>query len=425
MKIGIKEFFQRLIYINPALPPRQIPFYKKAVRFLYTVGKVFIDTSGLQRAAALAFATLFGIFPLVGVLLFLIPVFFGSGGMDQEVGRVILTYLLPATGDKLENTMKGYFEVYQRSATQIGVLGLIGLLASGIALFIIVEQTFNDIWRVERRRSFLKASTVFAGVIVWMPLFIGLSIYITREFAHRAQGISTNFMNFLPFILFFLGLSLAYILIPNTRVNIPSALAGALFGAFFWELARTLFDRSIKIFPTYNMVQSVGAIPYFLIWLYINWVIILIGIIIAYCAQNYQLLLREDISARARVLDPVVLLMMLFFIGKKFLSGEGSVNLSELRNLCPIPPKDFNQHVEYLERNKMILRTSDNECVALARPPEKIQLQDFLQFFNKAKTMFHFSAIDESGEQFLQRLKQMDNNMAELLSGKTLASFLS
>ena len=116
--------------------------------------------------------------------------------MDEAVGSFILNYLLPATSET-DHTLAGYFEIYRKGAARIGVVGLIALLGAGIMLFIIVEQTFNTIWRVQRRRSFIKASTIFAGVIVWIPLFIGLSIYVTREFATRTQSDSTNFMRLL------------------------------------------------------------------------------------------------------------------------------------------------------------------------------------------------------------------------------------
>ncbi len=426
MKIKPKEIINEATYIDPTIPLQDVPLERKALRFVFMVGRVFWKTYGFQRAGALAFATLFGIFPLVGVLLFLIPVFFGDVGMET-VGKFILTSILPQAGNTLETTFESYVQIYQTNATQIGVLGLFALFIAGIALFIIVEQSFNDIWRVERRRSFLKASTVFAGVIVWIPLFIGLSLYLSTAFVAPAQAESKNFIKnvVLPPVLFFIGMSFAYMLIPNTRVNVSSALAGALFSAILWNLARTLFDRSIKIFPAYNLIQSVGVVPYFLVWLYINWVIILFGVIIAYSAQNYHFLLRENLTYTARILDPVVLLVMLFYAGKQFVSGKGAVNLSDLRNLCPIPPSDFAQHVDYLERNGFIARVGENDAIILAQPPEKIPLKIFLQFFSKAKTMFHLSLIDKEGEQFLTRLREMDEKLGSSLSDKSLAFFLA
>lgn len=420
----IRNIVRTLIQIDPTVPLHQVPVYKKVLRFMYTVWKVFLRTSGFQRAAALAFATLFGIFPLIAVLLFLVPVFFGSAEMQKDVGEVILNYILPATSD-MESTLNHYIAIYQTRATQIGVMGLIALLGAGIALFIIVEQSFNDIWRVQRKRSFLKASTVFAGVIVWMPLFIGLSIYLTTEFLTRTQAEVSSFKNVFPITLVFLGFSLAYFLIPNTRVEIIPAVTGALFAALVWEMARTLFDRSMKFFPTLNIVQSIGAIPYFLVWLYINWIIILVGVIIAYCLQNYHLLLREDIAYNARILDPVVLLMMLFHVGKNFMAGRGAVSMVELRNICPLPAADFLQHLGYLEKLGFIILNNDSETVLLAQPPEKIPIESILQFSSKAKTMFHLSVIDEAGQQFLARLQQMDQNMTASLTDKSLSFFLS
>ena len=424
MKHHIRNTIHKLIYIDPTVPLHDVPLYKKVFRFMYTVWKVFLRTSGFQRAAALAFATLFGIFPLIAVLLFLVPVFFGSAEMQKDVGEVILTYILPATSD-MESTLNHYIEIYQTRATQIGVVGLIALLSAGIALFIIVEQSFNDIWRVQRKRSFLKASTVFAGVIVWMPLFIGLSIFLTTEFLIRTRAEVSSLKDIFPIILVLLGFSLAYFLIPNTRVHVIPAITGALFASLFWEIARTLFDRSMKFFPTLNIVQSIGAIPYFLVWLYINWIIILVGVIIAYCLQNYHLLLREDIAYNARVLDPVVLLMMLFHVGKHFMAGRGAVNVGELRNLCPLPTADFLQHLGCLEKMGFIVVNNEAETVLLAQPPDKIPLESILQFSSKAKTMFHLSVIDEAGQQFLTRLQQMDQNMTATLTDKSLSFFLS
>lgn len=427
MSKGLKYYWHKLIYIDPLTPLGKVPLYKKAARFIYTLGKVFIRTYGFQRAAALSFATLFGIFPLVGVLLFLVPIFFGTEGRDLEVRRFILDYILPAGGD-LKSTLESYFDLYQTRATQIGVLGLIALLAAGIALFLVIEQTFNDIWRVTRRRSLLKASTVFAGVIVWMPLFIGLSIYVARTFARRTFMGSPDFMSLLPFFLVFLGLTLAYILIPNTRVKLSSAVAGAFLAAILWEFAHSLFDRWLKLAadynPAYKLIQSLGAIPYFIIWLYITWMIILLGIIIAYCTQNYKLLLREDITYGARVIDPVVLFMLLYYIGKKFVSREGGVSLDELRRLCPLPPKDFDEHLHFLEQERLIMRANENEMVILAQPPEKIILSEFLKVAPKAKKLFHFPVVDEAATNFFEQLTKMDNELQAVLEHKSLETFL-
>jgi membrane protein len=322
----------------------------------------------------------------------------------------------------LQRYFNQYLETYKQQKRKIGTLGLIALLLAAIILFIAVEQAFNEIWKVKRRRSFVKASTVFTGTIIWIPLFIGLSFYFTSKLAQHSETISTG-GKLLPVILIFLALNLAYLYLPNTKVKIRNALLGAAIATILWEIARAGLGTYVDKLTNYtNLLQTVGAIPFFLSWLYVSWLIILLGVVVAYCSQNLRHLMIEDISQTQDVLDSSVLLSILFVVGDYFARGKGGITFSDLRNICPLQTQLLSAHLGFLEERGIIQYVPEEEMYLLKSPPEKVYLKDFMGHGKKVKQFFFYDKA--ARERFLTKLNSIDGSLAETLGERTLASLI-
>jgi YihY family inner membrane protein len=460
LREGLRSFFRP--DLSRAVAPTKFP--ERLVRFLLTVVRVFFRTHCFERSASLTFASLFSLFPLVAVLLFIIPLFFTDVDTQQNVQRFILSSLIPATTPRIEEAISQqsgqtngslqetnqtdvattatgsvaasggppqdvlqryfnqYLETYKQQRGKIGAVGLIALLLAAIVLFIIVERTFNEIWKVKRPRSFLKASTIFTGMIIWIPLFIGLSFYLTAELGKRSETIGTGH-KLLPIVLVFLALNLAYLYLPNTKVRLRNAALGAAIVTILWEMARASLGTSVEKLTNYtNLLQTVGAIPFFLSWLYVSWVIILLGVVIAYCSQNLRHLMIEDISKTHDVLDASVLLSILFVVGDYFATGKGGITFSELRNTCPLQTQALTAHLSYLEERSIVQFIADEETYILKMPPEKIYLKDFIDFEHKAEQFFFYD--EAAKKRFLSRLAAIDGSLSQILRDQTLANLL-
>jgi hypothetical protein len=116
----------------------------QAYRFMTTVGKVFSKDRCFQIGAVLTYVTLLSIFPLVAVLLFLVPVFFSAEQTRMEVGEFILKGLIPSTGEWFDKQLESYFQVFHEKAAGIGAMGLVFLFLMAVIMFVVVERSFND-----------------------------------------------------------------------------------------------------------------------------------------------------------------------------------------------------------------------------------------------------------------------------------------
>ncbi len=398
--------------------------FAQLCRFVITVGKVFSKDRCFQISAVLTYVTLLSIFPLVAVLLFLVPVFFSAEQTRLEVGEFILKGLIPSTGEWFDKQLESYFQVFHDKAAGIGAVGLVGLFVMAVIMFVVVERSYNQIWKVGRRRSLLKAFAVFSGVIIWIPLCIGASYYLTRELAANAPGgWGSNMTSFLPFLLAFLGLSLANLYVPNTQVKLTSAILGAVIAATLWEVAKANFGTYVGKYGTYTtLFRAVGVIPYLLVWVYFSWLIILLGVVIAYCSQNFRALLIEDISKSFDLIDSSVVLALLYVVGDYFVEGRGGAPLSDLQNFCPLKQDDLQTHLAYLERQGYVYFQPEEESYILKKPPGQIQLRDLLRFKQKIDGVLFYQLAAK--RRLLERLDDLDATLDQLLKEQTLEELL-
>ncbi|MCK7497391.1 MAG: YihY family inner membrane protein [Comamonadaceae bacterium] len=149
-----------------------------------------------------------------------------------------------------------------------------------------VEQTFNDIWRVPNARKLLHRVLAYWALLTLGPILIAVALTVTTHlftalpFAARTEKNIVNAL--LPLAVELVGVLLLYVVVPNVTVRWRHALAGALFATVLIEIARRLFAAAMKTFTSYQVIYgAIAALPVFLVWIYISWVIVLLGAIVA------------------------------------------------------------------------------------------------------------------------------------------------
>ena len=154
-----------------------------------------------------------------------------------------------------------------------------------------MEQAFNAVWRVKRRREDVPAFLIYWGVITFVPILIGIGLTVISyvfSLPFFSTSASIIFIQKLalfiaPYFLTYLAFALLYITLPNCRVPFKSAAIAAIPATILFELAKLGFTLYIANFPTYKLIYgALATIPIFLVWLYISWVIILFGAVISY-----------------------------------------------------------------------------------------------------------------------------------------------
>ena len=211
----------------------------------------------------------------------------------------LVTRLLPSNHAELAALL----DQFLAGASKVGLVGFVFLILTAILLMDAVESSFNQIWQVSTRRRLISKVTAYTSVLVFGSLFIGASLSISARLKTALilhgpaldPGLVSRLQSLVfPLLLSLLAFLLMFVVIPFTRVHWTSALLGALVGSVLWEVAKSLFALSVGSSVRYSTLYgSLAAIPIFLIWLNITWIIVLLGLEVAYTHQHFHALRRE------------------------------------------------------------------------------------------------------------------------------------
>ena len=243
------------------------------------------DRLGLT-ASSLTFTTTIALVPLFTVALAIFTAFPMFGKLQVVLQRWLVDNLVP---DTIARQVLGYLTQFARQANQLGGVGLVILLVTALALILTIDRTLNGIWRVRRKRRLAQRILVYWAAITLGPLVLGASITLTsyavgmsRGLAGGAQGGIGLLLDALQFLILALGAAAMYRYVPYTQVKWSHALAGGLFASVAMEVAKKLLVFYLAMVPTYSVVYGTFAtVPIMLVWIYLVWVIILLGAVIA------------------------------------------------------------------------------------------------------------------------------------------------
>jgi len=261
------------------------------LRFSYRVIERFIADKCIQRASALAYASLLAIVPMVALGFSVFTSFQAFDAFAGSARDTLLQYLLPTSQQVVQN----YLGSVADKTTALSVFGVIGLLFTATALLNTIEEAFNDIWRITRTRGWLSKFITFWATLTLAPILIGASITITSYFTAlpiiRQVAEGATYIGQTPFLVPWLMSSLAmatlYTVLPNTSVPFRYAAVGGLIAGALFEWAKFGFAFYVTEVANYEKLYgALSTLPIFLIWLYLIWVIVLIGSEVAFCLQH-------------------------------------------------------------------------------------------------------------------------------------------
>ncbi|MBT8419492.1 MAG: virulence factor BrkB family protein [Gammaproteobacteria bacterium] len=273
--------------------PFQQPRYQlqRTQDFLAKLFHHFVNDRCPESAGALAYTSLLALVPLMAVGFTLFAAFPAFDGLTGKLQSFVFSNFVPASGKVVE----AYIEGFVAKASALTLPGLIALLVTALLSMATIERTFNAIWKVRRRRNFVDAFMVYWAILTVGPLLIGVSLAVSSYVASlpffsdaaRSLGGPGVFLKLLPFLAATLAFALLYAIVPYQRVPPRHAIAGGVVAAVLFELAKKGFALFVTHFPTYEAIYgALAALPIFLIWVYLSWLIILLGAEFTYCLGN-------------------------------------------------------------------------------------------------------------------------------------------
>ena len=243
------------------------------------------DRLGLT-ASSLTFTTTIALVPLFTVALAIFTAFPMFGKLQVVLQRWLIDNLVP---DTIARQVLGYLTQFAKQANQLGGVGLVILLVTALALVLTIDRTLNGIWRVRRKRRLAQRILVYWAAITLSPLILGVSITMTSYAVGLSRGLAGGaldgiglLLDAVQFLIMAFGAAVMYRYVPYTQVKWSHAWAGGLFASAAMELAKKLLVVYLAKVPTYSVVYGTFAtVPILLVWIYLVWVIVLLGAVIA------------------------------------------------------------------------------------------------------------------------------------------------
>ncbi len=355
------------------------------------------DNDAGQMAAALTYRTIFGLVPLLMVSMLAFRLF---GDMDQAARQLqsaayaFFNYQVdPARPEALafkEALDARLFDVMRTvgglSFEAIGAVGALLLIWAALSLLISFEDAANRIFRAPRGRRWLTRVGVYWTVLTLGPVLLLLVLYSAEFWLSRAEPLPLVG----PLLAFlgekgslfgsFLALALLYKLLPNTLVRWRPALTGAIVAAVLWDASKWAFGLYVsQALPYLKLYGAIGLVPLFLFWLYLNWLIVLFGLEIAFTLQGMKgrAFERRDARGAFATADPQWLLPVMAQVAGGFARGEVT-SRQALAEELDLRLESVAELVARLEAEGLLhqvpRRGSDDVGLALALPPDRIPL---------------------------------------------------
>ena len=264
---------------------RSIPRIKRLASHVW---RHFGEDRLFDEAASLSYTSLLSMVPLLAVMFGVASAFPVFQQWSDRLQSFIFDNFLPASGEQVQE----YLEVFLASVSQLTLPGMLVLILTALLLMVRIERAFNLIWRVPTARSIRNRVVMYWAVLTLGPLALGAAIALSAQpvFDTMAMGVdSSSFArSFGVLTLTWAAFTLMFLLVPNRRVPVINALIGAFVSALLFGIAKKAFVAYVAN-ASFNVIYgTLAAIPIFLFWLYLVWIVVLLGASLAASLTTFK-----------------------------------------------------------------------------------------------------------------------------------------
>lgn len=261
--------------------------------FVGYLARRFESDQCLRTASALAYTSLLALVPLFTVLIVSLSAFPAFQDWREAMESFVFRAFVPTLGEQV----RAYLVEFSDKARGLQALGVAVLLVTVLAMLSTIESTFNVIWGVRRKRPLLVRFLVYWSVLTLGPVLIGTGMVAT-SYAMALPGLAGHALNdslrtqliaVSPLIATMLAFVLCFKLIPYRPVPLRHAVIGGVVAGLLFELAKHAFALFVTRFPSQEAIYGAFAtVPIFLTWIYLSWVIVLLGAEITECLTTFR-----------------------------------------------------------------------------------------------------------------------------------------
>ena len=245
----------------------------------------FRDARLGMTASSLTFTTVLALVPLFTLGLAIFTAFPVFAKVQDQLQQWLIQSLVP---ESISRQVLGSLTQFSRKASRLGTVGFVAVLATSLALMVTIERTMGQIWRVSKPRPLPQRVLLYWAALTLGPLMVGGSLAISSYVVSATEGVGV-LPSDLRFVLDMIEFALLtacatglYFYVPNTRVQWQHALAGGLVSSIGVELGKKVLTLYLAQMPTYSAIYGAfAAVPILLVWIYVAWVIVLVGALVA------------------------------------------------------------------------------------------------------------------------------------------------
>ncbi|GMG88546.1 YihY family inner membrane protein [Biformimicrobium ophioploci] len=339
-------------------------------RFIKSLWTLFREKNCQQSAAALTYMTLFALVPLVTVSYAMLSLFPDFADLQAKLQELIFAHFVPESGREIEDYLAGFSQQAQRlSGAGVAML----LLTAGLMLRNI-EHTFNAIWDIPRGRKGVASFLLYWAILSLGPLLLGMGLasstyLLSMQFLvedPESLGLMSGILKFMPYVLTTAAFTLLFVAVPNCRVPIRHGLVGGLIAALAFEAAKNAFGTIVAKTSLQAIYGAFAFVPLFLIWVYLMWIIVLIGAVLVRTLSAYH--------AAAQGRDHTDLVSAMSVLWRMFSNQQKGRPLSEQDVFrAGIKPAQWRRLRQMLQKRKVIAATDKGEYL-LAMDLNKLSL---------------------------------------------------
>lgn len=356
------------------------------LRYLYAIVRDFFSGQLTMRAMSLVYTTLLSIVPLLAFSFSVLKGF----GIHRKLEPALLTMLEPLGPRSAEITTNLIALVDNVRGDWLATFGLAFLFFTVITMIQKIEESFNFVWQVDKPRSFAQRFTEYVSVLLVGPVLMVAAMGAIASISNTSLVQQVAAIEPFGYWLVLLGKSLPYLMvivvftfvysfIPNTKVKITSALVGGVTAGAIWATLSMFFAATVAASPTRLAIYAGFAIGIVvLIWLYLNWIILLIGAQLSFYVQHPEYLrsgrARVDLPNREREL---LALLTMEMVGRDFLEGTPGPKMDQLAASMGLPATVLAPVLQQLESAGLLKATETQEAVP-GRSLDRISLQDII-----------------------------------------------
>ena len=433
MSNRIREFFGTDIWlVEIDKLPRHKGFLYKQLQLATYVWQEFWRDNSLLRASGLTYTTLLTLVPLLALMFALLK----GLGVQRALEPFILERLTGGSHPVTEYIMEYVSRIHVGS---LGTLGITFLFITMILVLTNIEMAFNQIWEVDRGRPWLRKCSDYLGLVVILPVAMFVAVSLTtfvKSHLVTQQLLSIDLLGRLyvyvlklaPFFVMWLAFSFVYLFMPNTRVNPISASAGGIIGGTLWQFSQWAYIHYQFGFRTYGAIYgALSQLPVLLIWVFVSWIILLLGAEIAFAHQNLaKFRLRQRWRAQPTGNKSYWGLQLLLLVGKCFEAGKPPPTIMELAERMQIPAEETRAITERLENLGALKASGENGFEVLpAIDLKHLMVFDLVEGLEERKSIDGATAPNGYGDIIQEILSLVREQGREGVEGLSVADLLA